>query len=448
LAKTQKGDYFYSLGQRTQDQVFEQVRREKLSEYLGSAIGSKGLLALAAGAPGHHVLEAVRRYIRDHGQRRSQVEALIIAAAANEDPAAIQLVLGVARRHKQATVQAKAQELVEQIADRRGWSADELADRTIQTAGFEQTGLLHLDYGPRQFVGRVDQNPKTKAYSIELYKPDGSPIKALPSPASADDAELAKEARKQLSVSKKELKQVVTLQTSRLFEAMCVGRTWQVESWLEDVLDHPIMKHLLSSLVWVENPGTQAQRLFRPTVEGELIDADDESLTLEAGAAVGLAHAATVSQAQAQAWRTHCAQYGVNPLFEQFEAVIPSFGEGALQISDRRGWLSDSFEIRNRATKRGYVRAPAEDGAWFGSYDKVYTGVRIEVSIQFTGSYVPEEQIPAAVTDLIFTRTSRRSTQIPLAEVPPILLAESYRDYLFVAEGGSFDPAWETKAEF
>ncbi|MCL2316516.1 MAG: DUF4132 domain-containing protein [Actinomycetia bacterium] len=444
--KRSKNDYTKERADRTPDQVLEEVRKEKMSEYLGSAISCKGLLALTCGAPGHHVLQAVQRYIRDHGQRRAQVEALITAASPNDDPAAIQLVLQVARRHKQATVQAKAVEFVEQIAERKGWTPDELADRTIPTAGFEDDGLLTLDYGPRQFVGRIGCNAKTGAYGIELSGADGKPVKALPAPASADDAELVKQARAQLTVSKKELKQVVDLQTARLFEAMCTSRTWDAVSWREDLFAHPVMKHLLSSLVWVQNPETPARCLFRPTVEGDLLDADDEAVTLADDARVGLAHASTMSEAEVAAWRTHLGDYKVTPLFGQFESGGPAFTPGATEITDHRGWLSDSFTIRGRATKRGYARSQAEDGGWFSEYFKTYQSVGIRVVISFTGSYVPEEQIAAAVTDLTFE--SGRSRTLTLDEVPPVLLAESYRDYIYVAEGGVFDPDWKNKAAF
>ncbi|MCL2465538.1 MAG: DUF4132 domain-containing protein, partial [Micrococcales bacterium] len=223
--------YYAAQGAMTRDQVFDELRREKSREHLGSAIGDKGLLALSTGAPGHHVFDAVQRYIRDHGQRRAQVEALIVAAAANDDPAAIQLVLSVARKFKQETVRLTAAGLAAAIAERRGWTLDELADRTIPTAGFDDSGVLVLDYGRRRFVGRVARSAKTGAFTIGLATADGTPVTALPKPGVADDEALAAESRKQLATSKKELAQVVTLQTSRLFEAMCLQRTWDAADW-------------------------------------------------------------------------------------------------------------------------------------------------------------------------------------------------------------------------
>jgi hypothetical protein len=430
----------------TQDQVFERLRAAHAAELVGSAIADKGLLALTAGAPGHHVLATGQRFIKDFPERRAQIEALVTAAAANPDPAAIQFVLAIARKHKQETVRLKAQALAEQIAERSGWSLDDLADRTIQTAGFDDSGLLTLDYGPRQFTGRIAHQPKTGALAITLANPDGKPIKALPKPGAADEEALAREARKQLTTSKKELKQVAALQSSRLFEAMCLERIWPFPDWQEFFAGHPVMAQLVSTLVWKATGPDGGYQLFRPTAEGELLDAADDLALIGQDARVGLAHLATVSPAEAEQWRASLEDYQITPLFGQFEATTPEFQPDATVIADRKGWLSDSFAIRGRATKRGYIRGPAEDGAGFDHYRKELPGAGIRVEIGFTGSYVPEEQLAAAVTELAFYSKDYRS--MPLGEVPPILLAESYADYVFVAEAGAFDPEWEKHSAF
>ncbi|MDR3070947.1 MAG: DUF4132 domain-containing protein, partial [Propionibacteriaceae bacterium] len=441
-AKRYRDDFFAAKAALTKDQVFEELRREKGNEYLASAINDKGILALAVGAPGHHVLQASQNYIRNHGRRRAQVEALVLAASANDDPSAIQFVLSVARKFKQETVRVKAAELSQDIAERRGWSLDELADRTIPTAGFDEDGALILDFGPRFFVGRVSRSPKTGAFTIDLFTAEGKAIKALPKPGMADDDELAKEARKQLSTSKKELSQVAKLQESRLFEAMCVGRAWNNSSWLEYVAQHPIMRHLVATLVWKTWDTAQSEyRILRPTPEGELLDVDDDEVLLSPTGMIGLAHLATITPAETALWRQHLVDYQVTPLFSQFSGNAPAFAKGDTTVSDHQGWLSDSFAIRGRAAKRGYTRGQAEDGGWFGEYFKNLSGSDIRVVVSFTGSFVPEEQISAAVTELSFEHQGK---QMLLANVPPILLAESYADYAYIAEAGTFDPDWES----
>ncbi|MCL2464539.1 MAG: DUF4132 domain-containing protein, partial [Micrococcales bacterium] len=219
----------------------------------------------------------------------------------------------------------------------------------------------------------------------------------------------------------------------------------------EFLAGHPVMRHLVATLVWQAWPPDDGAgpaggyRLCRPTVDGELLDADDDATTLPAGARVGLAHRATVTAAEAERWRAHLADYRVTPPFAQFAAAPPAFAAGATQIADHLGWLSDSFAIRGRALKRGYARGEAEDAGWFTCYVKNLPGAGIRVEIEFTGSFLPEQQIAAAVQRLTFTREGR---ELALADVPPILLAECYADYVDVAQAGAFDPEWEAKSAY
>ncbi|MDR2565418.1 MAG: DUF4132 domain-containing protein [Bifidobacteriaceae bacterium] len=442
-------EYYAAKGRLTRDQVFEELRREKAGEFLGSAIGEKGLLALSAGAPGHHVLAVSQRFIKDCPQRRAQVEALVVAAAQNPDPAAIQFVLSIARKFRQATVRARAAELAEEIALRRGWSMDELADRTIPTAAFEDNGVLELDYGPRFFTGRIARSPKTGAFGVQLANPAGKPIAALPKPAAGDAEDLAKEAKTQLGASKKELKQVVDLQTARLYEAMCAQRAWDAAVWLECLAGHPVMRHLVATLVWVHREGNGPARLFRPTQEGEFLNAEDDAVPVAPNGTVRLAHRALVSPEEADQWRAHLADYGVRPLFDQFGAPDPQL-QGDLgeleKVDTRKGWLSDTFAIRGRANKRGYARADAEDGGWFTSYRKEFPAAGLTACVDFTGSGLPEELIPAAVTVLRFE--DAYGDPVKLAQIPPVLLAETHADYTHIAEAGQYDKDWEKKSAY
>ena len=153
----------------------EQLRRAYAGEYLGSAIASKGVLSLAAGVDGHRAVAAVQAYAKDHGRRRSQLESLVVLLSAIDEPATVQYLLSVSRRFKQASIQERARVLVEELAERKGWSPDQLADRTIPTAGFDDTGVLVLDYGPRAFTARM-----TPTFTLELSGPDGAVVKGLP----------------------------------------------------------------------------------------------------------------------------------------------------------------------------------------------------------------------------------------------------------------------------
>ena len=65
----------------------------------------------------------------------------------------------------------------------------------------------------------------------------------------------------------------------------------------------------------------------------------------------------------------------------------------------------------------------------------------------FTGSWVPEDKMVCATTTLIFIRgDDYYEYEIPLTEVPPVLLAECRADYEALAALGPYDPDWKKKA--
>ena len=436
-------EYYGAQGKLTPEQVFDEVRREKLAEYLGSAIGEKGILALAAHTPGHLAVSLMQAYIRDHYPRRAQIEAMLDGLADGYDPAVIQLLLGIARRYRTASVQEKARLLVERIAQGKGWSQDQLGDRTIPTGGFDDSGRLELPYGERVFVVTLDG-----AMKPVLHNPDGKEIKALPEPRQDEAPELAKEAKQQLSSSKKELKQVITMQTARLYEAMCAGRVWPAGDWSEYLLRHPIVGRLVQSLVWIcEDDG--GQTLLRPSDDGSLLDVHDDEVELKEGSRLRLAHASLLDADTIAAWQRHFKDYKLKPLFDQLAHQLPDASLMAgREIADRQGWVGDTFGLRGAFGKQGYLRGQAEDGGVFTEYHKDFPSAGLRAQIEFSGSGLPEEQMAAALKTLAFYRLpqSWRDEAVPLADVPPVLLAEAYADYHAVARStGGHDAQWESK---
>ena len=432
------------------DKLFAMLKRTKMGEYFGSANDSKGVLALATQAEGADAAAAVRSFLKDHGARISQDKALLEVLAASSAPAAIQVVLSTANRFKARTVQEHAAMLIERIAERRGWTPEELADRTIPTAGLDERGVCELDCGEdRTFQLVLDAQD-----ALVLLNPAGQPAKALPNPRNEDEKPLIAEAKKQVTTARKELKQAVSAQTERLYEAMCLERRWSIDDWERYLLRHPIVGRLVRRLVWIGLDGEGHQRvLFRPLDDGTLSDVNDGEVATDSMVQVQLAHSSLVTGSEAAAWRAHLSDYEVTSPFAQFEEDLPQLAEGdggKTSIDDRLGWMIETFKLRGTANKAGFVRGAAEDGGVFMTYERRYESAKIVAQIEFTGSPLPEENIPAALQQLRFVKLRRggwHGNGVPLKEVPPVLLAESWKAlHRIAAAGTGFDPAWEKKA--
>ena len=430
--------------------VFARLKQQKASTYLGSAADSKGILALATRVNGADAAQRIRPFLKDHGQRVSQAKALLELLAAIGTSAALQLVLSAANRSKQRSVQAHAAALVEQIAERNGWSAAQLADRTIPTGGFDTDGSQDLECGDnRTYTLRLDAQD-----AVVILNTEGREIKALPGPRTDEERPVVEAAKKQLSTARKEVKQVLSAQSERLQEAMCLQRSWELGEWMSFIAGHPIVGRLAARLVWqgVDANG-EAGATFRPLGDGSYTDAADAEVSLANFAEVRLAHSSLLGKDAIGAWRKHLADYAVESPFDQLGRDLPRLDEAQANdrsITDREGWMIETFKLRGLAAKLGYQRAQAVDGGWFVAYERSFRDAGLLAEIEFSGSPLPEENRPAALQSLSFRKLrggGGGGSQVPLGDVPPVLLAETWRDLHDIAEKGTgFDAEWQKKA--
>ena len=416
----------------------------------GSAIASKGLLAIAAACARERAAAPTQRYLKEwYGSRAAQGKALIAMLAWIDHPSATQLMLAIGSRFRTKSFQEEATRQAEALAERKGWTLAELADRTVPSAGFDEAGLLELSYGSRVFTARLLSD-----LHVELLNPEGKKIAALPEPRQDDDAERAKEAKKAFSAAKKEVKSIVTLQTDRFYEALCTQREWPAADWKVYLQQHPVLRHLVQRLVWVEFVDGEPARAFRPLDDGTLIDHEDNAIELAPDAQVRLAHDSLLDAGDVAAWQQHLVDYEIQPLFQQLgksRYALPQEKASAHEIKDFEGHMLESFALRGRATKLGYTRGAAEDGGWFHVYEKRFTTLGLQAVIEFTGSPLPEENRPVALLGLSFCSTADawQRSMVALGKVPAVLLSECYNDLrLIAADGTGFDAEWRKKSEY
>jgi hypothetical protein len=423
-----------------------------LKQPAGSAIGSKGLLAVVAACAAERVAPPVQRYLKEwYGNRAAQGKCLIAMLAWIEHPGATQLMLSVGNRFRTKSFQDEATRQAEALAERKGWTLDELADRTMPSAGFDETGVLELSYGGRVFTARLLPD-----FKVELFNPDGKKIASLPEPRQDDDADRAKEAKKAFSAAKKEIKGIVDLQTDRLYEALCTGRDWSFEDWSTYLNQHPVVRRLVQRLVWAVVDGEgNIVATFRPLDDGTLSDADDNAVMPEAQARVRVAHDSNLPSDLVQQWQAHLRDYEVKPLFQQFGKgtwTLPEAKRRDTAIEDFEGHLIEAFALRGRALKLGYTRGSAEDGGWFTVYEKRFATLGLTAVIEFTGNPLPEENRTVALLRLSFQANSpdgQGGGDLALGDVPAVLLSECYNDLrLIAADGAGFDPDWQKKSEY
>ncbi|WP_405055868.1 DUF4132 domain-containing protein [Kribbella sp. NBC_01505] len=431
----------YALAGLSRDEMIERLLPDFLRQPAGSAIASKGLLAVVAACSGEAVGAITAPYLKEwYGTRAAQCKALVVMLAWTEHPSATQVMLAVASRFRTKGIQEEAVQQAAALAERKGWTLDELADRTVPYAGFDEDGRLELSFGSRAFVAELQTD-----LTVGLTDPEGKRIKALPAPRQSDDEAEVQSAKKAFSAAKRELKTIVQAQTNRLYEALCTGRTWTAADWQLYLNEHPILRRLVQRLAWLADGTT----VFRPLDDGSLTDADDNPVKLAPDSVITLAHDTLLPDDVVSSWQQHFADYEVVPLFVQFgrgRFKLPAEQAGDKALRDFEGHLVEAFALRGRATKLGYTRGETGDGAWFYSYEKRLLSLGLTVELNFTGNTLPEENNTVALTELAIRSTTNRSAALRLADVPPVLLAEAYNDLRHLAaDGTGFDPNWQTK---
>jgi len=281
-------------------------------------------------------------------------------------------------------LQERAEEMMEALAEQRGLTMEQLADRTVPNLGLDENGRLLLDFGPRSFSVRFDEH--LLPYVCDS---DGKRLKDLPKPNSKDDEAIAKTSSQRYKDLKKQARNVASAQVNRMEDAMCFQRRWTVEEFETLLVRHPLLRHLVLRLGWgVYDAGGKLATLFRVAEDLSYADVADNTLQLLPDATVGIPHRLERADADALAFAQLFADYEILQPFEQLgratyrldEATLdgntlPEWQDrkvstGALLGLEHRGWereVGDGGRIDSfvRTLAAGQTAFLTFEGEWF-----------------------------------------------------------------------------------
>ncbi|WP_205326873.1 DUF4132 domain-containing protein [Glycomyces sp. YM15] len=291
------------------------------------------------------------------GQNRKAVRGLEVLGGVGSE-SALRAVHGIAQKAKFKALKKTANEQIEVIAERLELTLDQLGDRLVPDFGLAEESLV-LDYGPRSFTIEFDE--ALKPYVLDEQRKRKA---SAPKPNAKDDPELAQPAYERFTTLRRDLKATAAEQVKRL-EAAMGRRTWSREEFQEFLIDHPLMWHLSSRLVW-EAGGTA----FRLAEDRTLADVEDEPFELPEDAAVRLAHPLTLGD-EVEAWASVFADYEILQPFDQLARPVFERSE-----EDRKSGHVARFEgvkagggpligLLNRGWKFG---GPQARGGGYGLY--------------------------------------------------------------------------------
>jgi hypothetical protein len=370
----------------------------------------------------------IREWPGESAHQRA-VTGLDLLAAIGSDVALMHLN-GIAGKVKFKALQDRAKEKIAAVAEARGFTPQELADRLVPDLGLDEQGTLPLDFGPRQFFVGFDETLKPFVKDAQ-----GVRLKDLPKPIKSDDAALAEDAIDRYKQLKKDAKAIASLQVTRLEMSMTGRRRWSAADFRLFFLEHPLMRHLAARVVWgvYDGEGTLTGG-FRVAEDWTLADADDSQIALPAEASVGIVHVLEMPLPMQGAFGQIFADYEILQPFRQLGRET-----FALTPEERQASEIKRFEHKTVATgsvmglvNRGWERGQAQDAGWVGWFSKrVADDLQVDLELDpgtIVGdiSYEPKQRIPKIV--LRRAGTWDDQGHVSFERLDPIIASEVLRD--------------------
>ena len=273
----------------------------------------------------------------------------------------------------------RAREQVEAIAQQRGLSRVELADRIVPRLGLEDAESRTLDFGPRRF--RIAFDEELKPF---VRDDKGARLKDLPKPRQTDDAALADAAVLRYKRLKTELKTVSRAQVRRLEHAMVAQRTWSRDQFETFFVQHPLTRELAARLVWaVLDADGHVVGACRIAEDGTLADERDHAYEPPPDARFAIAHPLRLSAGTLAAFGTQFADYEILQPFPQLAREV-----FALEPGEAEATRLSRVEGRDVATgavigmlDQGWLRGPTGDGGVIGTIDRPIGDAGITASL-------------------------------------------------------------------
>ena len=237
-----------------------------------------------------------------------------------------------------------------------------------------------FDLGPRQLNCQL-----TPALKLLLMTQDNQTLKRFPVCGKSDDPEKHKAAHEKYSALKKNHKKVIIMLKQSLQNRMLTGYQWTADEWQKAFLQHPVSSAFAQGLMWTV--WGDESRIFRPTEDGTLVNAQDETLPLPQNAPIILWHPAYACDAEIGAWQQHFDDYELLTHLDQpLLPCLPHTFEKTLKAEVQR----DLHELTSQFTAWGYDRYSSfnHDGVFtYGGWHRLFGVANLKVTISRTVAY-------------------------------------------------------------
>ncbi len=354
------------------------------------------------------------------------VKGLDVLAGIGSDVALMHLD-AIAEKVKFKGLQERAREKIAQVAEKRGLTRDELADRVAPTLDLDADGSRVLSFGSRSFRVGFDEHLQPFV-ADEADKRLGD----LPKPRATDDATLAKDAVETWKTLKKDARAVATNQIARLERAMCSRRRWSGRELQTLLVGHPLIFHLTKRLLWAVYRDDRFAVGFRVAEDRSLADVDDSLFELADDATVGLVHRFDIDDDVARRWGSLLSDYAILQPFPQLARDVYRASEAELEGTAIHRFAN--LEVPTGKVlgleSRGWRRGAPQDGGWIWEMVKPLPGGHAELALGAGLSVSHMAETPATQTlgAITLHRGGGGGAKMLVGDLSPLVFSELVRD--------------------
>jgi hypothetical protein len=222
---------------------------EILSKPVGTALSSKGLLAVVAASGTPRAGQMVAEFIDHWGTnlRKQQCIRLLEMLSWTDAASAVSTVIDVAQGHWLDSLQEQAIASARVIAERENWDEDTLQDRLAEKGELNSEGVLILDSAGRSFQATLGADLKLRL----VDRATGDLSRSVPTEINKKPwLEVSQVGRQRLAKTRRAIRRSVERERDRLNHARASGRQFDGNHFVSAILGHPVLRHLAAEYTW------------------------------------------------------------------------------------------------------------------------------------------------------------------------------------------------------
>jgi hypothetical protein len=251
-----------------------------------------------------------------------------------------------------------------------------------------------------------------------------------------DDPALYEAAKAELSLLKKELRNLISGQTQRLELILSSGRLWTKAAFEDLFIKNPIMAIFAQTLIFGTYEKDKLISTFRYNGDGSFSGPGDDPYEIPEEGEIRLVHPLHLSEDLKAQWKQQLADYEILQPFPQLDRkiYIPGQTREALTEYDLQGTSVNGGAFVRRLFKAGWKRGDIGDGGSYYNVEKTQGDYLLEVHFGEIDDFSVGNEFDTAIEleSLTFTRLADRKG-LSLKEVPP----ELYSETVYILEGAA-----------